>query len=159
VSDVRAANSGQPSRRGRVTGSDERAGGWVGWAGVVLLCLCALAAAVLELLFVPLYIGPVVIPVSVLAAVAANFYLPQWGRELTGRAAGAVAPIAVWLVVIVPLSLMPRPEGDLFVLGVYGEKWNFYALLLFGSLAGFVGVVRGAPGVELRAPLGPRPEP
>jgi hypothetical protein len=132
-----------------------------GWATVALLCGCAVISALLELLFVPLYVGSVLVPVVVVAALVGNVVLPRWGFAATGRAAGAVLPVLCWLVVVLGLTMYQRPEGDIFVLGGNAQQWAFYALLLVGAAAGFATIVVSAGAVppSVRPPLPTRPQP
>ncbi len=135
-----------------------------GWATLALLCGCAVISALLELLFVPFYVGSTIVPVVVVAALVGNVVLPRWGFAATGRAAGAVLPLVCWLVVVLGLTMYQRPEGDIFVLGGNGQQWTFYALLLVGAAAGFATIVLSAGGIPARpAPPGPprpaRPRP
>ena len=111
------------------------------WVGVAVLCACAVLSALLELLFVPLYVGATIVPVVVVAGLVGNVLLPRWGFQLARSSAGAVLPVAFWLVTLLVFSLFPRPEGDIFVLAEQGQQWTFYALLLVGAAAGFATVV------------------
>ena len=58
------------------------------------------------------------------------------GRWVFGTVRGAIAPIALWLLVILVPTLYNKPEGDLFVLGVYGQQYAYYGLLFGGAVAG-----------------------
>jgi hypothetical protein len=119
--------------------------GPIEWISLALICGCAVLSALLELMIVPLYVGSVLLPVAVVAAVVSNLLLPLWGLRVIGTATGAILPFVCWLVVILMLSLVNRPEGDLFVTATHGQQYNFYGLLLFGSIAGFGVIVRFAP--------------
>jgi hypothetical protein len=122
-----------------------------GWAGVVLVCACAALAALVEAFLVPLYAGTVVVPVAVVLAVAGNVALPRMGRVLVPRTAAALAPLLVWLAVMV-VFLYGRPEGDVAFPGQpAGAEWVFYGTLFGGALA-------GAASVAMSAPLPPRRE-
>src|SRR5256885_1765000 len=115
-----------------------------GWVMRVVLCLTAALSGILEVLFVPLYVGSVLIPVVVPLAIAGNLLLPYLGRALVPSGAGALAPVAAWLVPVLVLALFPRPEGDVLVPGGGGLQWTFYGLLLGGCAAGFVSIVLSA---------------
>ncbi|MGI8762243.1 MAG: hypothetical protein ACR2LF_13295 [Jatrophihabitantaceae bacterium] len=106
------------------------------WLGVALVCGCAVLAAVLELMFVPLYAGGALVPVSVLFAVASNVAFPRLARELLDSTIATVAPFAAWLVPMLVLSMTPRSEGDVLVSGTGGQQWVFYGVLLGGAIAG-----------------------
>ncbi len=120
------------------------------WLGVVLLCAAGALAGLLELLLVPLYAGSVIIPVAVLLAVLTNFVLPRLARGLVPSAAAAIAPFLLWLVVVLGLSVITRPEGDVLLPGG-SLQWVSYGLLLGGGLAGVIGVVTSAPPPPQRA--------
>jgi hypothetical protein len=112
------------------------------WVSLVLVCASAALAALLELmLLAQFYIGKVIIPVVIVAAVAGNVYLPRLGRWVFGTVRGAIAPVALWLLVILVPTLYNKPEGDLFVLGVYGQQYAYYGLLFGGAVAGFGTVI------------------
>lgn len=116
--------------------------GAVEWASFVLVCVSAALAALLELLFLAqFYIGTVIVPLVIIAAVAGNLVLPRLGRALIGTVKGAVAPVVLWLLVVLVPTMYNRPEGDLFVLGVYGQQYAYYGLLLGGAIAGFSTIV------------------
>jgi hypothetical protein len=119
-------------------------------AGVVLVCLAALLAGVLEVMLVPLRSGTVLVPVSVLGALVGNVAFPRMGRALAPRTAAMTAPFVAWLAPIVVAVLVVRPEGDVLIPGGGGEQWVFYATLLCGGVAGMATIVSAAP---------PRPAP
>jgi hypothetical protein len=101
----------------------------------LLIAVAAVALAVLECFLVPLRIGSVPVPVTVLLAMAGNILLARLAGRLTGSVAGAAVPPALWLLVVIVLAL-PRPEGDLIVQGT-----------LTGLVFLFAGAVAGAYGV------------
>jgi hypothetical protein len=109
--------------------------------GVVALCGAAALSALLELMFIPLYAGSVVMPVVVVGAVVGNVLLPRLARVLVATTSAAVAPFATWLLVVVIVGLYPRPEGDVIVPGSGALVWVSYGVLLGGAVAGTVTVV------------------
>ena len=112
------------------------------WASFVFVCGSSALAALLEVLFLAeFYVGKVIVPVVIIAAVVGNVVLPRLGREVLGSAKGAVLPVVLWLIVILVPTMYNRPEGDLFVLGVYGQQYAYYGLLFAGAIAGFGTVV------------------
>jgi len=111
--------------------------GWQRWTGGVLVSLGAVQAAVLEALYVPLRIGRVVLPVSVLAAIVLNAFLPRLMYAATGSRPTAALPIIAWLAVVIVLAL-PRPEGDVVMPGT----WVGLAMLFLGAAAAAWGVSR-----------------
>lgn len=113
--------------------------------GIVAVCLVAVLAAWLELLLVPLRVGTVMAPVSVLCAVVGNVALPRAGRVFAAHTGVLVAPFLCWLVPVIVLAMTSRPEGDVLIPAGGGDQWVFYAMLLLGGAAGVVTVVGGTP--------------
>jgi hypothetical protein len=85
--------------------------GW-GLAAVVVPAFLALV----EVLWLPLRAGAVPLPVSVLAAVVGNPLLVALAFRLSGSRLVAALPAAAWLAVVLRASV-PRPEGDLLLVG------------------------------------------
>jgi len=81
--------------------------------GVVILVLAAICAIV-EVFYLPLRAGPVLLPVSVVAAVAGNVAFTRAMYEVAGSVWPAMLPGVVWLAVI-GRSAIARPEGDLLI--------------------------------------------
>jgi hypothetical protein len=111
----------------------------VGWAVAVVAVAAWLA--LVEVFWLPLRVGGVLVPVSVPAAVAGNLLLVGAALRLTGSRLVAVLPAVAWVVVVVA-AMMRRPEGDLVItgrgtLGVIG-----LAFLLLGVVAAAVAVGR-----------------
>ena len=122
------------------------------WAMLVVLCAAALLGGTLEVLFIPLYVGSVIFPVVAVFAVAGNVLLPVLGRNLVATEAGALAPLLCWLLPVLGLSLVVRPEGDVLVAGAGGQQYVFYAVLFGGCLAGVLTVVLLRPAPRPRQP-------
>lgn len=111
-----------------------------GWA--VLAVVVAAWLAVVEVFWLPLRVGPVPIPVSVLAAAVGNLLLVTWAHRLSGSRVVGVLPAAVWVVVAVGASVR-RPEGDLLITGATpASQWVGLAFLLVGVLFASFGVGR-----------------
>jgi hypothetical protein len=115
------------------------------WGVVAALCVCAVVLSVLELLFVPFYVGRLIFPIAVPVAIAGNIALPRLGIGLLGRAAGGVLPFLAWLIPLLVLALTPRAEGDVIVLAVTAQEWTFYGVLILGCVAGMVTISRSSP--------------
>ena len=128
------------------------------WGGVVLMCGCAVLAALITLFLVPLRVGTVIAPVAVLLALAVNVALPRLARALVESTAATLLPFACWLIVVVLVGVMTRPEGDVVLPGGGGgQEFVAYGVLLGGALAGTVTVVlsgnpRAAAGTQSRPP-------
>jgi hypothetical protein len=106
--------------------------GTVGWA--VLAVAAGSWLALVEVFWLPLKVGPVPVPLSVLAAVAGNLLLVQLAHRLSGSRLVAVLPALVWLVVALA-AMVRRPEGDLVLVGTGVTGWVGMAFLLFGVVA------------------------
>ncbi len=77
------------------------------WAMLVVLCVAALLGGVLEVLFVPLYVGSVLVPVVVAARGGRQCACCRvLGRTLVATEAGALAPLLCWI------DPGPGPEPD-----------------------------------------------
>ena len=117
----------------------------LGWAGVALVAVVAALAALLEAFLVPLYAGSVIVPVSVLLAVAGNVALPRMARALVPRTGASLVPLLAWLAVMLGL-LIGRPEGDVAFPGApTSAELTFYGTLFGGVLAGLAAVALSVP--------------
>jgi hypothetical protein len=113
--------------------------------------------ALVEVFWLPLRVGGVLVPVSVVAAVAGNVLLVGWAHRLSGSRPVAVLPAVVWLVVAIAASVR-RPEGDLVITGggIAGVVNIGFLLLGVVAAAFAVGRVLGAPRPGARAQAGAR---
>jgi hypothetical protein len=118
----------------------------ISWGGTALLCGVGVLSALLEVLLIPLRAGSILIPVTLLFAIGGNMALPRLARVLLDTTAAMVSAFLAWLLPMLILSLMPRPEGDVLVRGGGGEQWVYYGVLLGGAVAGVATIVlHGAP--------------
>lgn len=85
-----------------------------GWA--VLAVAAGAWLALVEVFWLPLRVGGVPVPLSVVAAAAGNLLLVRLAHRLSGSRAVAVLPAVVWLVVALAATVR-RPEGDLVLVG------------------------------------------
>ena len=85
-----------------------------GWSVAAVLVSGWLA--VVEVFWLPLRVGGVLLPLSVLAAVAGNLLIGGTARRLSGSGIPAVLAAVAWLVVVVA-AMIPRSEGDLLIVG------------------------------------------
>ena len=126
----------------------------LGWS--LLAVLVSGWLALVEVFWLPLRAGGVLVPVSVAAAVIGNLLLVPAARRLSGSRVVAVVPAVVWLVVAIG-GAMRRPEGDLLITGgdVATQVVNLAFLLLGVVAAAFgVGRVLGDPGPPVVRPAG-----
>jgi hypothetical protein len=129
------------------------AAGPLDWLGLALLSGCGALAAILELMFIPLYAGTVLVPVAAAGAVVGNVVLPRLAWALVPSMRAAAVPLLAWLLVMLAVVLLPRPEGDVLLPGG-SMTWVSYGVLLGGALAGAVTlVVLFNPAPERRAAL------
>ncbi|KQS68322.1 hypothetical protein [Modestobacter sp. Leaf380] len=123
----------------------------VGWA--VLAVLAAAWLAAVEVFWLPLRVGPVPVPLSLLVAAVGNLLLPAWVHRHSGSRVVALLPVLVWVVVAIGASVR-RPEGDLLITGqTTAAQLVGLGFLLVGVLAGSFSV-----GRVLSRPV-PRPAP
>jgi hypothetical protein len=101
----------------------------------LLIAVAAIGLAVIESFLVPLHIGSVPFPITVLLAVAGNVVLARLAGRQTGSILAAAAVPLLWLLVVIVLSL-PRAEGDLIVPG----SPTGLVFLFAGAVAGAFGV-------------------
>jgi hypothetical protein len=116
----------------------------LGW-GILALVVGAWLALV-EIFWLPLRIGGVLVPVSVLAAVGGNLLVVTAADRLSGSRIVAVLPALAWLTVAL-VGTQRRPEGDLIITGGGAAGVVNLAFLLLGVVAAAfaVGRVMGSP--------------
>jgi hypothetical protein len=140
---------------------------WLGPAqvtlGLLLYAVIAILAAATTVLLIPFRIGTVLVPVSIVFAVAANVLLPLLVRQVVQRSLAAALPVAAWFLTLAAMA-GSRPEGDVLVPGgkAYASlTYVFYAVAIVGIGAGVVTVVRSEPRRTIRvvAPSAGPPKP
>jgi hypothetical protein len=97
--------------------------------------------ALVEVFWLPLRVAGVLVPLSVPAAVVANYLLVTGAHRLTGSRTVAVLPAITWLAVAVTATVR-RPEGDLVAVGTGGLGTVTLAFLGLGVLGAAVAVGR-----------------
>ncbi|MGY1660152.1 hypothetical protein ACI78Q_02900 [Geodermatophilus sp. SYSU D00705] len=124
---------------------------WARAGAGVLVVAAAAELALVEVFWLPLRVFGVLLPVSVVAAVAGNLLLVPLAHRLTGSRLVAALPALVWLTVAVAGSVR-RPEGDLLVTGGGAAGLVNLAFLLCGVVAAAfaVGRVMAAPSLRPR---------
>jgi hypothetical protein len=132
----------------------------LGWA--VVFIVVAGWLSLVEIFWLPLRVGGLLLPVSVLAAVVGNLLLVGQALRFSGSRAVAVLPALIWLVVAVG-GMMRRPEGDLVLTGGGATGVVNLLFLLLGVTAAAVAVGRALAGpgrrVSSGAPRRPAPGP
>jgi hypothetical protein len=90
---------------------------WLRTAGGSLVAVLVSAwLAVVEVFWLPLRIGDVLLPLSVVGAVVGNLLIGAAARRLAGWGPAAVLTAVAWLVIVVA-AMIPRSEGDLLIVG------------------------------------------
>ena len=116
-----------------------------GWSVAAVVVSAWLA--LVEVLWLPLRVGGVPVPVSLAAAVFGNLLLVGAARRLSGSRLVAVLPALVWLGVALAAASR-RPEGDLLLPGgdTVTQLTNLGFLLVGVVAAAFaVGRALGTP--------------
>jgi hypothetical protein len=122
------------------------------WLGVALVTLCGALAGFLETLLAPLYVGSVVMPVSVLLAIATNVGLPRMARWFVPKMIAVLGPFLAWLAVAFFFGSIARPEGDVILAtSPHALEFVTYGLLLGGALAGTATVIWLTPPPQTKA--------
>lgn len=105
-----------------------------------VLLLDALLLAVVELMFLPLYLGDVQFPITAAVAVVTTPLLVAEAGRLSPRRRVAAAPLLVWFVALVVLGIA-GPGGDMVLI----NDWRALLLIGGGTLpsAMMLGVVLG----------------
>lgn len=150
-----SGGGGAPIKPEAAAGAVARlAPGWLDWAGVALITACGALAALVEALLVPLFVGRLVAPVSVVLALASNAALPWLAGTLVPRPVARLAPFLAWLIVMIGFGVVARPEGDVILPGSPGNVvWVTYVVLLGGALVGTVTLVWLSPPPATKRPL------
>jgi hypothetical protein len=106
--------------------------------------------ALVEVFWLPLRVGGVLVPVSVVAAVVGNLIVVAEAYRWSRSRVVAVLPALAWLVVAL-VATRRRPEGDLIIVGTGALGYVGLAFLLVGVVAAAFAV-----GRVLAAPRRPR---
>jgi Family of unknown function (DUF6113) len=126
------------STESKGSSSAERPGWVMRTVDLAILSACAALSAMLAALLVPLRSGTVIVPVSVLIAVASTVGLILLAWHAVRSVALSAIPFAVWVVTVLALS-QARPEGDVLLPGGQtGVVYVVYATMLGGFVAGLV---------------------
>ncbi len=110
-------------------------GGWLDWllvAGITALCGWV---GLMAMFYLPLYAGPVPLPISVLLGVAAMIIGPRTAYRLTGSLVAALLPVLAWFGVTVWMTLNRNDVMPTAPLTVTSGQWRVMLLLGLGALA------------------------
>jgi hypothetical protein len=112
--------------------------------GGVLAVLAALLSGLLELFFVPLRAGGILLAVAAIAAVPMNVGIAWFAVHSVGRRWALGLPWAAWTILMFFAASVRTTEGDYLV---SGDNWAALVLILLGSLAfavyGYRMILRG----------------
>lgn len=109
-------------------------------AELVGLVLLAVITAVLEVLYLPVRVGAVPVPVGAAAAVLTNVGLVWAAGERTLRLTVAAAPLGAWVLVVLGCAFS-GPGGDVLLV----DDWRALVLLVAGVVPAslLLGVLMG----------------
>ena len=116
----------------------------LGWG--IAAVAAAIWLALVEVFWLPLRVGGVLVPVSVPAAVVGNLLVVSAAHRWSRSRVVAVLPALAWLAVALAAARR-RPEGDLVIVGTGALGYVGLAFLLLGVVAAAfaVGRVLAAP--------------
>jgi hypothetical protein len=120
----------------------------LGWAVAAVVVPGWLA--LVEVLWLPLRVGGVLVPISVPAAVVGNLLLVWAARRWSRSRVVGVLPALVWLGIVLAASRR-RAEGDLLIIGGGATGVVNLAFLILGVVAAAFAVGRALSGPRASA--------
>ncbi|GAB2732804.1 hypothetical protein GCM10027174_01710 [Salinifilum aidingensis] len=113
-----------------------------------LLVLDAVLLGVLEVMYLPLYLGPVQFPITAAVAVVTTPLLVRLASRTSDHRAVSAAPLVAWFAAVFVLGMV-GPGGDAVLL----QDWRTLLLLGGGALSGalMLGVALGEQGARANA--------
>jgi hypothetical protein len=124
---------------------------------VGLFTVLGAMTAALEILLVPLYIGSVIFPITLVIVLVCNSYLPRAVRMFTDSTGLALLPVAAWVVVLIYFGLVPNPMGDVLLPGYGQGQYVGEGLLVIGLLVGVASAALHRPSPHRPSPHRPSP--
>jgi hypothetical protein len=121
--------------------------------GLLVATLLAAALAIIEALYSPLRINGVLVPVSLVVAIATNPLLGWFAITTTKRRVAALLPAGVWCVLWF-LAAGRTSEGDLVITQ---NNWVGLATLFTGPFAFAIGVYISVLRHRVESPRGGEP--
>lgn len=125
-----------PTEQKALGGEEKALRGEVRIFAVVLFTLLGAMSAMLEILLVPLYIGSVIFPVTLVIALIGNLALPRALRFIVGSTGLGALPFVAWAIVILIVGFYPDAMGDVLLPGYGDGQYVGGALLVVGLTAG-----------------------
>jgi hypothetical protein len=114
--------------------------GGVRVGAVVLFTVLGAMSAGLEVLLVPVYVGGVIFPITLVIALIGNVFLGRGLRALVGSQGLATLPLVAWIIVVFYLGFRADAKGDVLLPGYGQGQYVALALPLVGILAGFISI-------------------
>lgn len=116
---------------------------------IALLVLDAVLLGVLEVLYLPLYIGSVQFPITAAVAVVTTPLLVALAGRVSDSRGATAAPLLVWFTAVFVLGTV-GPGGDVVLLG---DDWRTLLLIGGGALPGamMLGIALGQQGARKAA--------
>ncbi|ASU79801.1 hypothetical protein CDG81_17760 [Actinopolyspora erythraea] len=110
---------------------------------VALLSLDAFLLAVLELFFLPSYLGSVQFPITAAVAAVTNPLLVAVAARASSNGPASWTPVLVWFLTVFVLGVF-GPGGDVLL---PAQDWRSYLLIAAGVLpaAAMIGIARHEP--------------
>jgi hypothetical protein len=121
----------------------------VGWG--IAAVVVGTWLALVEVFWLPLRVGGVLVPLSVVAAVVGNLLLVGVAYRWSRSRVVAVLPALAWLAVALGAARR-RPEGDLVIVGTGALGYVGLAFLLVGVVAAAFAVGRVLASPRRRTP-------
>jgi hypothetical protein len=112
---------------------------------LTLLAVDGIISAVLASFFLPLYLGPVPLPVSALISGLLNAALVWVGLQVTSSPRLAALPLWTWLATIAVLTF-PGPGDD----AVFSQQYLLILLIVLGALPPALLLFRRKPKMRSR---------
>jgi hypothetical protein len=134
---------------------------WLTATGVGVFCLVSILSALVEVLLVPLYIGSIIFPLTLLLAAVGNIALPRLVSVLHDSGIAIALPSILWVTTVFGIGTVNTSGGDVLVPGGGNDQYVSLGLLFGGTLACVIGTVRanGKRPRALRPPIAAPPQP
>jgi hypothetical protein len=103
---------------------------------ILLFTLLGAMSALLEILLVPLYLGSVIFPISLVIVLVGNIAIPRGLRSIVGSSGLAALPLLAWIAIMFVVGFVPNSMGDVLLPGYGQGQYVGEGLLLIGIVAG-----------------------
>ncbi|NUS72348.1 MAG: hypothetical protein HOQ05_02970 [Corynebacteriales bacterium] len=106
-------------------------------AGVIIATVAAFGGGLLAIFLVPLHIGSVPVPISLLITAVINVASVQYAYRVSGWRGAGFAPMIGWFLAVCAAGI-PTVEGDVVLPGT----WVGLGVLFVGAIAATVPIAR-----------------